>query len=388
MSLSSKSHHKVRIILLTCTILLVGLSLLESSNVAFAKPQIGIYYYTWFDYNNTGHCDSDGWLNGSLRPFQFDYSNLVGSLLWYYPTCYSTNNDSTYTVHAQHLHDLGIDFVIYDNISNSKQQWVSNDNIFAASVRALQNFRLASNYGIKSVFMFSIVEADCAGCTTEHMVWDNQQYGTIHDHLRATLTYYRYYPDAFLIVDGKPLILIYISQGTNVYNNGSPAFGGPYNMIPHKSQFDPLIPDDYYGGGLIRLRDVFTIRYAIVADNWSGVDYNYWPEVAGKVWPFRCNGNCMAAEAGYASVYAPNFGRHASTFTNYLSYINYYRNPFMVIRSWNEFSTTNEWHGDYPNCSVYTLEPNNRIHWYDESNGNPWYFFIAVSWYLHYGFSY
>jgi hypothetical protein len=50
--------------------------------------------------------------------------------------------------------------------------------------------------------------------------------------------------------------------------------------------------------------------------------------------------------------------------------------PYLVIRSFNEFSTTDE---NFEGGNAFTIEPNNWLHHYDGTpNAEPWYFWDNI----------
>ena len=360
----------MKIILVSVGIILVFL-LNFPNHVALAdtkqvKPIVGMQYWSWFAYDKPG-CAGKGWRD---NPFKL---NDVRSLVFSPDPngyCYSSMEPGTALVHAGFLDQLNVSFVIYDNTNFSKSVMPDDNPIFQSSLKALEGFRQYTPRRIRSAFMLSIT---CWAEQCHEKPGDHTEIFTFNDyvkaHVREIAAAYQRNTDDFQLVNGKPLLLFYINQGNNVKRlNGTPAFHGSGNIFPRREDFDY---EFNLNGSSHRIRDFFSVRFAVVAD--SVFDYSNFSE---ELWPFQCNyGECTFSEVGYASLLAvrssPN--RNLTMFNQQVD--NSISKEFLIIRGWNEFSSTDEDKG-----RAYTIEPNTQLHKHDTTPGNvdPWYFFNSI----------
>ncbi len=338
-------------------------------------PRIGFQYLTWFGYRTTsGDCGGTGW---SDNPFLLEG---VKSLL-FGPDgfCYSSMDPDTATVHAGKLQELRADFVVFDVTNFSKTRSPTDNPIFQSALRAMSGFAAHESSAldqylghaprIRGAFQLSIT---CWGLQCHGLDGNHDEILTVNEfvlgHMEAIARQAYDDPGAFFHVDGRPLLLLYVNAGSSVRNlSGEPAFHGPGNLIPLVEDFDPVLD---LGERTVRAREFFSVRYAIL----SAADDDY-TGFSSEIWPFQCNGTrCSFAEAGYASVYSHSSGeRSLALLDGFVSAAE--GRDHLLVRVWNEFSSTDEFHGQ-----AYTLEPNTRLHTVDSTPGNadPWFFFDGV----------
>jgi hypothetical protein len=343
------------------------------------SPQVGAQYLTWFGLDTpSGDCTGTGWRD---RPFQLDG---VQSLLFGSNGCYSSNDPGTATVHADFLDQLGVDFVLFDVTNFSKVLPASANPIYQASTAATSGFAaydagpiqqaLGRPARARVAYQLSLTcwGEQCHGVTDpadpnarrEIFTWN----ANVADHVDAIAAAFLAAPERFQHVDGKPLLVFYVNAGSNVFAlDGTPAFSGPGGLVPTTADFDPVLDVD---GADVRLRDFFSVRFSVVAAN----DFDYAP-FSTDLWPFQCSGTaCNHDEAGYVSLYSTASGQRSLTlFDGFLA--NAATKDFVILRNWNEFSSTDEFQG-----SAYTLEPNTVLHTVDTTPGNqdPFWYYNAV----------
>ncbi|MBS0359456.1 MAG: hypothetical protein JSS53_09320, partial [Proteobacteria bacterium] len=192
------------------------------------------------------------------------------------------------------------------------------------------------------------------------------------------------FPDEVVLIDGKPLILFYCNLGNNIFDpwtfdpskdeknkfkkifygdsrlgyrsNTFPGAGVP--PLPLKfddaSKIEREIEDVYAQVRDKSVYDLFTVRFTIAQPNPLFSVENH----SAEVWPFSVamgqNGEVPGfKDCGYASLQLPGIERSAETYNQFIKGYNA-RNPkFIFIKSWNEFSTTDE-----EGYKSYTVEPN------------------------------
>ena len=329
-------------------------------------PIIGITYLTWFSYDQPGAAGS-GWRD---RPFNLD--DVRSMVFSPDPAgyCYSSADPNTAFVHAGFLDQMNVSFVIIDETNFSKTTPPDQNPTFQCALKAMEGFRQYTNHKIRVAFQLSIT---CWAEQCHNIPGDHREIFTFTDtvkaHIRHIASLYLQTPDDFQRVSGKPLLLFYINKGSNVLKlDGSSAFHGAGNIFPTPADFDYSFS---LNGTVYHLRDFFSVRFAVVAD--SIFDYGSYSH---ELWPFQCNyGDSNFTEVGYASLLAPlrSPNRDLTMFNRLVD--NARSKEFLVIRVWNEFSSTDESHG-----RAYTIEPNTQLHKYDTTPGqmDPWYFFNAI----------
>jgi hypothetical protein len=339
---------------------------IPSAKTSQLKPIIGMQYWNWFAHDQPG-CAGAGWRD---NPFQM--SNVRSLVFSADPNgyCYSSVDPHTAFIHAAFLDLLNVSFVIHDEANLSKSVMPSGNPIFQGELKAMEGFRHYTPRRIRSAFMLSIT---CWAEQCHGQPGNKTEIFTFNDYVKAHITEiaatYLKNADDFQLVNGKPLLLFYISQGSNVkLLNGDPAFHGAGNIYPTETDFDY---EFNLNGSTYRLRDFFSIRYAVVAD--SVFDYS---KFSHELWPFTCNyGESTFTEVGYASLLAPRRSpnRDLNMFNQLVDRSR--DKQFLVIRGWNEFSSTDEVKG-----KAYTIEPNTQLHKVDTTPGNmdPWYFFNNI----------
>lgn len=333
---------------------------------AIGGPLVGIQYLTWFNYSqNPMGCEGEGWRE---HPFGLHEVRSLAFTPDERGFCYSSQDVETAKVHARLFKDLGINFVVFDESNFSKTVSPRNNPTFLAAKKAMLGFRSYTDYKIRVTFQLSLT---CWGESCHNKVNDRVERFTynnyVKEHIEEIAQLVVLNPDDFVKINGKPLLLFYISQGSNVYTlDNNLAFGGPGRIIPTIEEFNPNILVE---GKKHFLSDFFSVRFAVVAAD--SFDYSTFSE---KIWPFQCDSNtCLFKEVGYLSVanHTTN-SRSMDTFKNYFDSAR--GKDILLIRSWNEFSSTDE-----NRQKAYTLEPNTQLHKYDRYSGpDPWFFFNAI----------
>lgn len=277
--------------------------------------------------------------------------------------------------HFHYLKDMNVDFVIFDETNHSKGIAPSVNTVFQRGLETSRGFYQESqaypNNRIRSAFMLSLVEPWVVATTDpkkgkEKFVWNQH----IQDHVQAIYNEYRASPNAFYTVNGKPLLLFYVTNGTNVVDgNNSFAFQGPGNYRPLSSQYDAPIWD---GVGTQSLHDLFTIRYAAYA-NAGPINYS-----DSAVWPFQTDQPATGStststyvEAAYASPFVklntlPRSSNQLTTMINAGA-----SKPRVLIRTWNEFGIGDE-EKDGNGERAYTIEPNTTLTLDNGVNAGKW----------------
>ncbi len=251
-------------------VLLVALHVLTLIRVTAAGPhgngkRVGIQFVNWF-YGKDGDCHGPGWYGqGPSGPGPFGFApGSVRSRLWPAPgRCYSTvaNDSDTAAKHAAALRDFGVDFVAHDLTNFAKEMDADRNPDFIAAKNMGRG--LWRNGGIRSTHTLSLT------------CWAEQCWGAAPSALNATTEFFTFNnhtlshveaiaamdPQRAVIVDGLPLLLIYLNAGSNVMmphsNPPKQAFDGPGHMIPTAAQFNPFIN---VAGRPVRIRDIFTVR--------------------------------------------------------------------------------------------------------------------------------
>jgi hypothetical protein len=369
---------------------------------SMARPLIGIQYYTGFhtpynapDLNDTywGSPKATCWRD---HPFQLpDVRSAVFS-----PDpvgfCYSFMERGAGAIHAKCLAELGIDFVVHDQSGLTKthlpilidypggyprDQSIHNFNLdFYCARMAIEGFRWHQEKHIKSVFMLALTSWVSQGFGVPDSEPDhNREYSLISAdqyfsktklHIEQIWQLYVANPADYLEVEGKPILLFYISEGNNVYQfrTNDRAFLGPGQIIPTHDQFNPEIDTPV---GRRKLRDLFTIRYAVV----GSTDFDYTP-FSHEIWPFEvAKGRGGFSEVAYASAHARGTSEPPRNIGRLEQMVEASRGSrFLLLRSWNEFSSTDEIVTGGV-AFAFTLEPNTQLHKYDDSNGDPWFYY-------------
>ena len=358
-----------------------------ASKVSASGPLVGILYEDWFDYGQTiSGCSGAGWKDNpfNLPPGHGQVMSLIPNING--GGCYSSRSQNTGSMHAKYLHHLGADFVIFDETNFSKTMMAANDPTYQASKQIIAGLKQYPSKTIQAVYQLSItcqgsncfapgfcgVAADSsyANDSEERFVGSDP---CVTDHISDIAQSYTSDSSSFVIVNGKPLLLFYVNKGGNVYQYmpGHPeikvsAFNGAGNLTPVAGDWNPSI---MVNGQNTTVRDFFSVRFAVAA--YSDFDYSAY---AADIWPFSCFAtNCTFTEAGFATLYSPAWGsRSIQQFSRLVDAAA--GKPYLVVRSWNEFSSTDENQG-----ASYTLEPNTQLANYDGSpNNDPWYFYNQV----------
>lgn len=354
---------------------------------------VGIQYYTWFDVETPSQgCEGSGWHVQGLRPFMLPYTptNAVQSALFSGGKCYSSLDPETAHQHAYKLDELGVDFVILDNAASLVVGRAPEDDpIFRGSQAALEGLARYTARSIRGAYQLTLT---INPGDFEHYQGNNPNLLAHIDHIygqwRSNPSYFYHIDDVMDSGTKKPLLLFYVASGNNVMDDqGQQFFNGWGGCIPTTAQFAHTLPDG------MDFRSVFAIRYAINAVNRT--DYNRPDRSRGApvpmdIWPFQCNTfGTQFYECGYASLHFPQpgiasqcdatTGRSLDRFRQMLREAK--GKPFLVIRSFNEFSTTDEC---YTGGNAFTLEANNLLHLYDGSPANApsqtFYMMDSVAW--------
>jgi len=345
-------------------------------STANARPKVGIQYYTWFAYDRPG-AQGKGWRD---NPFKSRGVRSLAISSKSRGVAYSSRDPRTATLHARQLDELGVDFVIFDCSNFSKTMLPQNNPIFQCAFRAMQGFHEYTDKPIASVFQLSLTcwGEQCHGRPGERL--ERYTFNRhVRSHIEAIAGLAKRHPEAFLHHLEKPLLLFYINEGSSVLavNGDKPYFRGAGNLTPTAKQFNPKIT---LGRRSVPLHDLFTVRFAIVTSGFEPIDYTAFSE---EIWPFQCNSEGSEfVEAGFASLYTHRAGeRSLPQFRRMVQ--DAASKEFLVIRSWNEFSSTDEEVGTKDGkrfARVFTIEPNTVVHQWDTTPGNedPWHMFNGV----------
>lgn len=354
----------MKIKVLTAALPLLLILMCETS---YASPKVGIHYITWFDNEGPSlGCAGGGWSTATTGPFGFPNGSVVPLTTGH---CYSSNDPYAAGLHASFLHGLGVDFVILDETNLSKALDPAQNRLFQSSKKVIYGLKAYTEKKVQVTFQISLTcwASACHGGTKNVEVFTYNDH--VKKHIEEIAQLHEANPGRFVIYKEKPLLLVYLNGGSNVYaseNDTSPYFDGPGALIPTADQWNPLIE---VNGGRVRVRDYFTVRFTLAAFN----QFDYRP-FSNEIWPFSCEYGCETSEAGVTSLYSPAWGRrdmgHFSRQVDAAS-----DRDFLLIRSWNEFSTTDEYMG-----RAVTIEPNTKLHTVDSTPGNQdgWYFFNAI----------
>ncbi|MFT3864546.1 MAG: RICIN domain-containing protein [Solirubrobacterales bacterium] len=353
--------------LLSAAATVLGMLALSVPASASAAPLVGIQYETWFDLGTAGgSCSGSGWAQNPFGLKEVEALDFPASPSGY---CYSSDEPSTARTHAASLDELGVDFVEIDDTNYSKTMKPSENPIFQAAKKAIEGFKEYTHKKIQVTFQLSLT---CYAETCDGIPGDQEEIFTYNEYVREEIEeIYKLYleePSRYVTIEGKPLILFYVNKGSNVHNlDGSQAFSGPGDLIPTSTQFNPPITTE---GTTKALRELFSVRYAIVAE--SNFDYRPY---SSEIWPFACfSTSCQFSEVGYATLYSPGWSeRSLPEFDRQVNEASGL--PYIMVANWNEFSSTDE-HG----AASRTIEPNTQLYKVDSTPGHadPWYFFNGV----------
>lgn len=333
----------------------------------YASPKVGIHYMTWFDNNGPSlGCSGTGWSNATAGPFGFANGSVVPLTT---STCYSSDDPYVAGLHASLLHDMGVDFIILDETNLSKVMDPAENNIFQSAKNVIYGLGAYATEKIQVTFQISLTcwASACHGGTKNVEVFTYNDH--VKRHIEEIARLNEANPGRFVTYKEKPLLLVYLNGGSNVYaseNDTTPYFNGPGALIPTADQWNPLVE---VNGSSVRVRDYFTVRFTLAAYN----NFDYRP-FSNEIWPFACDYGCDATEAGIASLYSPAWGkRDVAQFSRQVDATS--NRDFLLIRSWNEFSSTDEYM-----ARSFTIEPNTKLHSVDSTPGNMdgWYFFNAI----------
>lgn len=346
---------------------ILALQLVCLPQTSYSFPKVGVHYITWFDNEGPpAGCAGGGWSTTTTGPFGFANGSVVPLTTGY---CYSSNDSYAAGLHASFLHGLGVDFVILDESNLSKALDPIHNRTFQSSKKVISGLEAYTAKRIQVTFQISLTcwASQC------HSGTKNVEVFTYNDHIKKHIEEIAQLneanPGRFVTYKQKPLLLVYLNAGSNVQvseNDPTPYFNGPGALIPLADQWNPLVDINERS---VRVRDYFTVRFTLAA--FSSFDYR---PFSNEIWPFACEYGCETFEAGVASLYSPAVGRRDMEY--FSKQVDAAANKdFLLIRSWNEFSTTDEYMG-----RSVTIEPNTMLHTVDSTPGNkdPWYFFNAI----------
>jgi len=355
---------------------------LEIARAVRGTPAVGIHYNTWF-YGESqkgadGYCTSHPW---STNPLWLPGTKSL--LFAENPNgyCYDNFQSGSAAVHAPWLSHLNVDYVIYDVTNESKSNDPVHDKSYQGAIASMPVFAAYAPHPIRSVFMFSATSWAQFECSVTNncasSVGPQDEVFTLNEYMTSHFAdlYQRYQTDssAFMTLEGKPLLLVYVNRGRNVKDRttGRPYFTGPGGYIPSVDQFNPEIQK--YPNGTIRLQDAFTVRYAIAGE---GTDFR---GISNKIWMWDCQ-QCQFSEASFAGLFNSalkfrDLGQLKDGFVQGLSKLT------VVMSPWNSFSGSGDEKGPY---SV-TLEPNTTLYKVDSTPGNynPYFFYDNVAAIIH-----
>jgi hypothetical protein len=347
-----------------------------SADTSAFSGKIGIQYYTWFDLSvpPLGK-EGSGWKNKPhgtfLQPFKYPYGptfETVSSALFPGGRNYSSLDPETAVVHADQLSTLNVDFAILDvsPFSVDPLQPPGTCLAYQASKIALQGFAQHSGRTFQGAFQLALTAAPGSlefyqGDKPTIMAYLND----VYDFYNANSALFYHMADE---LDGgkiKPLLFFYISRGNDVLDEVTlqPVFRGWGGVIPTADQFITNPTRLLRDGSTIF--SAFTVRFAVYAQSMTDFtipDRNQLPPPI-EIWPFQCDTTgSKFLECGYASLNLQGMGRNLDRFKQMVQEAQ--GKSHLVIRSFNEFSSTDEF---YETGDAYTLEPNNILCRFDGS---------------------
>lgn len=358
---------------------------LENARLSRGKPAIGIHYNTWFYGNFYGNAvrNADGYCSGhpwNTNPLWLPETKSL--LFAENPNgyCYSDFDASTADVHAAWLSHLNVDYVIYDVTNESKNASVASDPSYQGALTTMRRFSTYGPHPIRNVFMFSATSwaGDCAvKGTCAPSIGEKTEIFTLTpsmiEHFEDLYQRYQTDPTPFVTLEGKPLMLVYLNRGNNVYDpaTGLQYFTGPGKYIPGPGQFNPEITK--LNADKIRLQDAFTVRYALWGER---TDFQ---KISNKIWMWDCQ-QCQFTEASFAGLFNSTlkFRDLAQLKSGLLEGLS---KTTVIMSPWNSFSGSGDEQGPY---SV-TLEPNTTLYKVDSTpgNNNPYFFYDNVAAIIH-----
>lgn len=347
-------------------------------------PLIGIHYFDWLRSSSDPPCEPWGAWNGASCTYPFQITTPVRSSVT--GTAYDSGDAAIARIHADLFRQLGVDFVIFDQTNTSKQAAPADNFEFLNSLQAIRGLDGSGNasgfaaYTPKKIRVVYLLSLTCWGeichqcpsgsAAAKAEIFTENAY--IDQTIAAIYEEYARDPDRFVRIDGKPILVFYLNGGSNVRTmvGGScdslaPAFDPAYaaGLIPSPTQWNPYISASS-GSGYVR--DLFSVRFALV--NFGQVSFDY-EQYSKLIWPYRCDYGCTTYEAADASLASTAWsGRDPAQLAARVNQANAAGKPFVLIRSWNEFSSTDE-----TLSSAETLEPNTAL-----EPANPWQMFNEV----------
>lgn len=200
--------------------------------VAPSGSDIGIWYSVWYTYNGDRGNDiqTNIWENWDIR-----YKPLLPDGTYGY---YDSLDDEVIRFHLEQLSGAGIDFVIFDQTNNIDAEGGFINRRALKVARCIKEWNDAGNRPIRYCSAIGKIQWEKTGKAIED---------------EAVLLYNRYlkedFGDAYYMLDGKPLLI--------VYGDGGEALWQEYLA----------------GGGKTKYTDQFTLRWA---DNQSTPGYYGW----------------------------------------------------------------------------------------------------------------
>lgn len=420
---------------------------------ACASPLIGIHYSTWFNTAdisgaNISNCtmppvmgQAQGWRNElGVGPFQLP-NGSVSSLALFpdffaYPNsgiCYSSHNIAAAKRHAALLDYMGVDFVVFDETNYSKSKYANGKGAFLPNPTFQSALKVISGFGqyasttnkrIKSVFQLSITcwRSQCAPNVAtrqsdDHVemyvghgrvsgddpatfltsIQESQYNPYIQSHIDAIADLTISDPDALLKLpdpdDGnkiKPVLLVYVNSGWNVYEGGSgfnKAFGSANDtsngngIFPSPRRWNP--PVNFSNGfPASTARQYFTVKFSVVNP--------YYPTPvpgAEKIWPYLCHAGCdgRGLSASTAAMYLLEKGWHVANLANDINAAVSQNKSVIIVNGWNSFSTSGDENLAGSSRIAYTLEPNTAFRYLNPDNpydSSGWFAYNAAQQYL------
>jgi len=197
-----------------------------------AQSDIGIWYSVWYTYNGDygNNIQTNIWANWDIQ-----YKPLLPDGTYGY---YDSLDEAVINFHLKEISDAGIDFLIFDQTNNIDAEGGMINKRALKVAQCIKAWNDAGNKPIKYCSAIGKIQWDQTGKAIEE---------------EAVLLYNRYlredFGDAYYMLDGKPLLIVYGDGASDMWNT-------------------------YLAeGGKSKYTDRFTLRWA---DNQSTPGYYGW----------------------------------------------------------------------------------------------------------------
>ncbi len=197
-----------------------------------AESDIGIWYSVWYTYNGDY---ASAFKTNVWKYWDIQYEPLLPDGTYGY---YDSLDEDVINFHLKEMSDAGIDFIIMDQTNNIDAEGGSINARALKMAECIKKWNDAGNRPIRYCSAIGKIQWDQAGKAIED---------------EAVLLYNRYlredFGDAYYMLDGKPLLIVYGDGASDLWN------------------------EYLAGGGKSKYTDKFTLRWA---DNKSTPGYYGW----------------------------------------------------------------------------------------------------------------